>query len=134
MKFHQEIHGITSITSNTTMKSHQEFHGIMSNSYHDHVSLTNHNLSSITISRKYPNNQPTRIHEFIHTKLFNSSTYNQIIHAYFHILNALNRVIQSIMQPTTKNMEENSVRACSCTSLAQAIGPHSGERGLSLKL
>jgi len=38
MKSHHEIHGITSITSNTTMKSHQEFHGITSNSYHNHVS------------------------------------------------------------------------------------------------
>jgi len=34
------------------------------------------------------------------------------------------------MQPTTQNMEKNNVRACSCTSLAQATGPW----GLSLKL
>jgi len=31
-------------------------------------------------------------------------------------------------------MEENNHIASSCTSLAQAMGPHSGERGLSLKL
>jgi len=53
---------------------------------------------------------------------------------HIHILHALNKVIQSIMQLTTKNKEENSVRACSCTSLAQAIGPRLGERGFSLKL
>jgi len=38
------------------------------------------------------------------------------------------------MQPTTENKEENSIRACSCTSLAQAMGTRSGKRGLSLKL
>jgi len=31
-------------------------------------------------------------------------------------------------------MEENSHRASSCTNLAQAMGPRSDERGLSLEL
>jgi len=53
---------------------------------------------------------------------------------HIHILHALNKVIQSIMQPTTENMEENNVRARLCTSLAQAMGPRSSEMCLSLKL
>jgi len=51
-----------------------------------------------------------------------------------HQLHALNRVIQSIMQPKTTNIEENNIRARSCTSFAQAMGPRSDERGLLLKL
>jgi len=37
-----KVHGIMSITQGTTMRSHQEVHGITSNSYHSHVSPTNH--------------------------------------------------------------------------------------------
>jgi len=48
------------------------------------------------------------------------------------MFHTLNRVIKSIKQPTIENMEEDNIRAC--TSLAQAMGPHSGERDLSLKL
>jgi len=53
---------------------------------------------------------------------------------HIHILHALNRVTQSIIQPTTENMEDNNHRASSSTNIAQAMGPRSGEKGLSLKL
>jgi len=50
---------------------------------------------------------------------------------HIHILHTLNRVLQPTIQPTTKNMKKNTI---SSISLAQAMDPRSGERGLSLKL
>jgi len=54
------------------------------------------NLSSITIWCQYPTNQPTMIHEFIHTKLINSSpiiSYRTYRASYLNFFNAINQPI-----------------------------------------
>jgi len=108
MGSHQEVHGITSITYDTTMRSHQETHGITSN----HTIAMSHqptiDLSCIPISCQYTTNHPNMFHTYIHTKLINSSliisyrTYKascinfpqqqviQSFEAYMHPINSTN--------------------------------------------
>ena len=59
------------------------------------------------------------------------SIHRNQITMHIHILHTLNRVLQPSIQPTIKNLGKN---IHSCTNLAYAMDPCSGERGLSLKL
>jgi len=58
---------------------------------------------------------------------------NHLTHAYSPN-SCFNRVTQSNIWPSTKNKGKNKHTTNSCTILAQAMDPRSGESGLSLKL
>jgi len=127
MRSHQEVHGIASVTQGTTMRSHQEARGITSNSYHSHVSPTNHRFIMYNNSYQYPTNHPIMFHEFIHTNLINLKP-NISHRAYMaSYLNCLKQ------KKSSNHVKHTHVQSTLSISL-RLKSSHSSERNPSLKL
>ena len=109
MRSHQEVHEIMSITQGATMRFHQEVHGITSNSHHSHVSPTNHRFI-MHINLMPISNQPTNHDSCVHLYQAHQFPVHTIIYyMHIHILHTLNRILQSIIQPTTKKWKRTAI-------------------------
>jgi len=99
----------------------------------NHVSPTKHKVIMHTnLMPIFITNNPIMFHSKDHTKVINSSPYNQILHAYSPN-SCFNKVIKSNMWCSTKNREETTLEHVPTQFSLKQNGSHSGERNPSLK-